>query len=368
MTFVAEVKTQCGAMDAQYEERTKTRAEETEAISKAVEILDAEEAHASFAKSFSFLQESQISSRTLRAASRLAKAKDPRLVTLAMQMKLDKFTNVKKAMDDMVFALKKEQEDEVKQKDFCIAELRETQLQSEDKTRSKEALLAKEQAIDLEKPKSEMETLQGEIAEMQKQLQLAGQNREKENTEFQKVVEEQRQTATLLKQALQVLGKFYNKGAFVQGSAVQPKAPGGFKDYQANGKSFGVMSMLQQLVDDTTAMEAEAVRAEKSAQTAYEAFAKDTTESITAKDAAIATKKSTKAKLEKTLAQTKRAREGEEAELGTLQKKAAELHETCDWLLQNFEARQSARDEEMDSVKKAKAILSGANFAEVQLD
>ncbi|CAJ1397259.1 unnamed protein product [Effrenium voratum] len=201
-----------------------------------------------------------------------------------MQMKLDKFTNVKKAMDDMVFALKKEQEDEVKQKDFCIAELRETQLQSEDKTRSKEALLAKEQAIDLEKPKSEMETLQGEIAEMQKQLQLAGQNREKENTEFQKVVEEQRQTATLLKQALQVLGKFYNKGAFVQGSAVQPKAPGGFKDYQANGKSFGVMSMLQQLVDDTTAMEAEAVRAEKSAQTAYEAFAKDTTESITAKE------------------------------------------------------------------------------------
>ncbi|CAJ1397258.1 unnamed protein product [Effrenium voratum] len=67
MTFVAEVKTQCGAMDAQYEERTKTRAEETEAISKAVEILDAEEAHASFAKSFSFLQESHKSPPALCA-------------------------------------------------------------------------------------------------------------------------------------------------------------------------------------------------------------------------------------------------------------------------------------------------------------
>ena len=33
------MKTQCGAMDAQYEERTKTRAEETEAISKAWRFL-----------------------------------------------------------------------------------------------------------------------------------------------------------------------------------------------------------------------------------------------------------------------------------------------------------------------------------------
>ncbi|CAL1158520.1 unnamed protein product [Cladocopium goreaui] len=52
-----------------------------------------------------------------------------------MQMKIDKFTNVKKAMDDMVFALKKEQADEVKQKDFCVEEFRKNQLQTEDKTR-----------------------------------------------------------------------------------------------------------------------------------------------------------------------------------------------------------------------------------------
>ena len=37
-------------------------------------------------------------------------------------------------------------------------------------------------------------------------------------------------------------------------------------------------------------------------------------------------------------------------------------------MMQNFEARQAARSEEMDSVKKAKAILSGATFAEIQLD
>eukprot|EP00435_Cladocopium_sp_Y103_P029381 s179_g7.t1 len=262
--FVDEVKKQCADMDAQWDERQKTRAEETEAISKAVEILDAAEAHENFAKTFSFLQESKESSRVSKAAAALAKAKDPRVLSLAMQMKIDKFTNVKKAMDDMVFALKKEQADEVKQKDFCVEEFRKNQLQTEDKTRTKEALLAKEQAIDIAKPKSDIETLESEIADMQKQLQLAGQNREKENAEFQKVIEEQRQTQSLLKEALTVLGKFYNKGAFLQGSQHAPEAPGGFKDYKANGKSFGVMSMLQQLVEDAKAMEAEAVRAENS--------------------------------------------------------------------------------------------------------
>lgn len=345
LSFVEEVKKQCADMDAQWDERQKTRAEETEAISKAVEILDADEAHENFAKTFSFLQESKESSRVSKAAAALAKA-----------------------MDDMVFALKNEQADEVKQKDFCVEEFRKNQLQTEDKTRTKEALLAKEQAIDIAKPKSDIETLESEIADMKKQLQLAGQNREKENAEFQKVIEEQRQTQSLLKEALTVLGKFYNKGAFLQGSQQAPEAPGGFKDYKANGKSFGVMSMLQQLVEDAKAMEAEAVRAENSAQTAYEAFAKDTTESVTKKESSISNKKAYKAKLEKTLVQTRESREGQENELETLATKLADLHESCDFLMKNFDARQTAREEEMDSVTKAKAILSGANFAEIQLD
>eukprot|EP00913_Durusdinium_trenchii_P011770 g11056.t1 len=127
------------------------------------------------------------------------------------------------------------------------------------------------------------------------------------------------------------------------------QVPGGFKDYKANGKSFGVMTMLQQLVDDAAAMEAEAVRAEKSAQSAYEAFAKDTTVSIAKKDPSIMNKKAHKAKLEQTLVQTRQSREGHERELETLEGKKMDLHESCDWLLKNFDARQSAREEDRRS-------------------
>ena len=280
---------------------------------------------------------------------------------------------VKKAMDDMVFTLTKEQEDEVKQKDFCVQEFRENEVETADKTRVQTSLLAKEQAIDVKKPQSEIETLEGEVAEMQKQLKQAGENREKENEEFQKVVEDQRKTQQLLKDALDSLSKFYNKEAMIQVNAHRAHdpsgpAPGGFKDYKANEKSFGVLSMLQKLIDDSKAMEAESVRAEKSAQKAYEAFSADTSKSVEKKEAAISDKKAEKARLEKTLVQTRKGREGAEDALQNLADTKAGLHESCDFLMQNFEARQAARSEEMDSVKKAKAILSGATFAEIQLD
>ncbi len=40
-----------------------------------------------------------------------------------------------------------------------------------------------------------------------------------------------------------------------------------------------------------------------------------------------------------------------------------DLHAECDWLVANFDSRKEARGGEVDSLKKAKAILSGADFA-----
>jgi len=39
------------------------------------------------------------------------------------------------------------------------------------------------------------------------------------------------------------------------------------------------------------------------------------------------------------------------------------LHIECDWLLQYFDARKEARATEVDQLKQAKAILSGAEFS-----
>merc|ERR1719338_101580 len=138
----------------------------------------------------------------------------PRLATLAYRVRLDAFTRVKKAIDDMVAQLLKEKEDEIKHKDFCVDEFNTNQLQTEKKEREKKDLIAKIEDLEMTiKSLTEaIEKLKGEIAEMQVQMKRAGEDREKENKEFQTTVADQRATQKLLKAALTVLQDFYKKG------------------------------------------------------------------------------------------------------------------------------------------------------------
>merc|ERR1719197_254249 len=62
----------------------------------------------------------------------------------------------------------------------------------------------------------------------------------------------------------------------------------------------------------------------------------------------------------------KDSKKSEEKELAATKQFMADLHEDCDWLLENFEARKTARAEEIDALGKAKAVLSGADFSLMQ--
>jgi len=47
-------------------------------------------------------------------------------------------------------------------------------------------------------------------------------------------------------------------------------------------------------------------------------------------------------------------------ELEQLSNEKADLHKSCDFTVKNFDVRQEARGEEIEALKQAKAILSGA--------
>merc|ERR1740129_2207167 len=122
--------------------------------------------------------------------------------------------------------------------------------------------------------------------------------------------------------------------------------------------------MIQQIISDAKAMEAEAIRSEEDAQKAYEDFVKETNASIEAKSKEIVNKSEQKAKAESELVETKEAKEAVMLELDQLSNYNAELHQSCDFVMKNFEVRQTARDEEVKALRQAKAILSGAKFEE----
>merc|ERR1712194_960246 len=137
----------------------------------------------------------------------------------------------------MIAQLLKEKEDEIKHKDFCVDEFSTNQLQTEKKEREKQDLIAKIEDLELtiKTLTEEIESLKAEIAEMQVQLKRAGENREKENKEFQMTVADQRETQKVLQAALNVLSEFYGKKAAAllqQQEPVGPPPPPGFEAYK----------------------------------------------------------------------------------------------------------------------------------------
>merc|ERR1711912_58476 len=366
----------CSMTDAEWEERQKTRQLEMEAVSKALAVLSTDDAHDLFTKTFnpSLLQKeaSMHSERRAQASQLLTsvaqKVQNPRLATLAVRVRLDAFTRVKKAIDDMVSQLLKEKEDEIKHKDFCVEAFNTNELQTEKKERAKQDLTAKIEDLDntIKSLTEAIDTLKSEVAEMQVQMKRAGEDREKENKEFQATVADQRASQKLLTAALNILKGFYaKKAALVQVSSSEPAGPPpppGFSEYKKNAAAGGVMGMIQQIINDAKAMEAEAIRSEEDAQKAYEEFVKDTNNSIDEKSKDITNKAETKAKAEADCVEAKEDKEAVMLELEQLANYKAELHSSCDFVMKNFEIRQTARDEEIEALKQAKAILSGAKF------
>merc|ERR1712232_980581 len=304
------LKEKCSMTDKEWEERTKTRQLEIEACSKALAFLSSDDAHDLFTRTFNpaFLQTSENDARRSQVSKLLSvaakKLQSPRLATLATKVKLDAFERVKKAIDDMIAQLLQEKADEIKHEDFCVDEFNKNQLETERKEREKADLIAKieDLTMTIEKLTKAIDTLKAEVSEMQVQLKRAGEDREKQNKEFQATVADQRETQKLLKAALSILGDFYNKekAAMMQTSQepAGPPPPAGFEAYKKNAASGGVMQMLEQIISDAKAMEAETIRAEEDAQKAYEDFVKDTNNSIEAKTKDIPNKSESKATAE----------------------------------------------------------------------
>jgi len=172
-------------------------------------------------------------------------------------------------------------------------------------------------------------------------------------------VNDQKATIKLLTQAMEVLKGFYEKKALLQQPA-GPPPPAGFKSYENNAGGGGVIGMITQIIQDSKAMLAEAVHDETDAQTAYESFVKETNNSVNTKNRDIVNKKEARSVAEGDKAQSETELEATNVELEQLSNEAADLHKSCDYYLKNFEVRQTAIDEEVEALRQAKGILSGA--------
>merc|ERR1719161_3180922 len=368
--FLATVKDTCATADADYEARLKVRTEEIKAVGETIGILTSDDAQTSFSKSTSFIQ---LRSRTHRLSSEQQKREkvthllkkaamksgDAQLARLASSAKLLDFSEIKKAIDDMIAELKTIQKEEADKYEFCTSEIKANEKETAAKTDLKAEL---EQTIDdlsssIATLTDEIAALAAFVAQTNVEMKAASENRELENKDFQVTVADQKATQAILKKAVDRMKAFYG---FIQ------QTPPKQGSYSKHGGGNIVVSLLQGVISESEDVEKKALNAENEAQKAYEEYISDSNAAVAAASTNIMNKSGSKAKAEQDKIQATESRDATIQDLLMLGEHNAALHQDCDFLIKNFEVRQSARAEEIDSLANAKAIFSGANFGFLQ--
>merc|ERR1719310_699331 len=294
--FLSNLALKCDNAEKEYNDRVKVRNEELTAVAETISILNDDDAKDQFNKAgFGvFIQVSSKSAKREQAAQFLSKAgkqlHKPALITLSMGMRLHGFEEVIAQIDSMKKALKEEQAEEVKQKDYCVAEFNENEKNVAEKMTLKTDLETKiaDDTTLIETLTEDIAALQAQIDETKKEMTKASGMRESANHEFQVTIQDQRATQAILKKALDRLKSFYG---FVQ-QGQEPPTQG---TYKKNAGSSGVMAMIETLVDESKALETDAMKGEADAQAAYETFMKDSTASNEAATKDVTNKNSRKA-------------------------------------------------------------------------
>jgi len=397
-TYLAELQKGCVTKDAEWEARSKLRAEELVALAETIKTLNDDDALELFKKtlpgpsaSFAQLQErSGVSRARAAAVLRNAPHRGPEidLVLLALQGKAAGFEKVIKLIDEMVVNLKREQSDDDSKKEYCSTELDK----SEDTGKQLEnGIEVSETAIEELKGAiatwtEEIASLKAGIASLDQSVAEATKLRKEENADFKSLVSSNKAAQEIMLWAKNRLNKFYNPKlykpeALVQaapqlvqvsahrsdGNVAPPPPPETFGAYVKKGQETGgVISMLDLLVGELDKEITEAETSEKDAQADYETLMADAGAKRAADTQAVVEKSAAKATGEESL----QAEVGNKKDLSTqlmeTRKVIMNLHAECDWLLQYFDVRKEARTEEIEALGRAKAVLNGADYSLLQ--
>merc|ERR550514_1646179 len=140
-----------------------------------------------------------------------------------------------------------------------------------------------------------------------------------------------------------------------------PEMPSG--PVKKNAKSAGVIGMMDTIINDLGSDMKDMEYEEKTAQSDYAELMADSQTTRAGDTKALTGKQTTKAETESSLMTTKEIRSATATDLKQVQTVIQDLHAACDFIMQNFDLRKEARTNEIEGLKNAKAVLSGANFS-----
>merc|ERR1719327_750899 len=226
---------QCTQKSSDFEARQELRAEEIEAIGKAIEILGSPEVSGNAEKYLpGFVQKKVSAFPQLRAGSSSsagmrpvqknvaaflqgrAAALNSRVLSLvASKVSADPFEKVKKMIKDLIVRLMEEAGEEAEHKGWCDTELASNKQTRETMTAEVETLTSQKDKLtaDIAKLGEEIAELTQAIADIDKAVAEATEERAAEKEKNEETIKDAKEAQVAVSQALAVLKEFYAKAA-----------------------------------------------------------------------------------------------------------------------------------------------------------
>merc|ERR1719324_319555 len=365
--YLSDLITECDAKSKAYENRQMLRAEELEAIGKAIEIIQSPDVMGAGEKhlpQFIQLKASTKSMSLLRAnadapiraklvsylQSKAKSTKSKLLLMIATKAAAGgPFDKVKKMIKDLIVKLMEEATEESEHKGWC-----DTELGTNKQTRGDKA----DQVATLTAESEELE------AKIDKAVAEATALRQKEKEKNTVTIEEAKVAQAAVAKAIAVLEEFYAKAADAT-SLAQMDQPEGISDkpYKGmGGASGGIIGMLQVIESDFARLETETSSSEEQAEEEYTKFTDDSAQDKAVKNMDLENKGEDKTTAESDLVTTKSDLDATQKELDAALAYYEKLKPSCVDAGLSYEERVKMREEEIQSLQEALRILSGEDI------
>jgi len=381
--YLSDLTATCQQKATDFESRQQLRAEEIEAIQKAIEIISSESVKGNAdtylpklmqkKASFSQLRSNGQGSAQDRVAQYLREQGEHLnsnvLSALAVRVSDDPFRKVKKMIKDLLVRLMEEANEEAEHKGWCDTELATNEQTRKEKTNAVETLHAQSDELQasIAKLTEEMAELTDGVAKLDAAMADATKIRQEEKAKNEVTIKDAKEAQTAVSQALTVLKEFYAKAADATALVQQqPEAPeifsSPYKGMQAeNG---GVIGMLEVIESDFARLEADTAASEATAQKEYDQFMTDSKVDKAQKTTDIEHKTAKKQDENQALTVTKADLEGTQKELDAALAYFDKLKPSCVDAGVSYEDRVGRRKEEIQSLQEALRILNGEDLAE----
>jgi len=376
--YLGDLTATCEQKAGDFENRQQLRADEIEAIEKAIEIISSGSVSGNAAKHLPGLLQKKRSFAQLRTIGRsdaqtrvaqylqdeAARLNSRVLSALAVQAQDDPFGKVKKMIKDLIVRLMEEANEEAEHKGWCDTELSTNEQTRKEKTTAVEMLHAEIDQLEasITKLTEDITELSGAVADLDTAMASATGLRQEEKAKNADTIGDSQEAQTAVAQALTVLKEFYAKAAestsFVQQPEVFDKP---YKGMQSeNG---GVIGMLEVIESDFARLEADTTASEATAQKEYDEFMTDSQVDKAQKSTDVEHKTAKKQDEEQALTTKRADLEGTQKELDAALAYFDKLKPSCVDAGVSFEDRVSRRKEEIESLQEALKILNGEDIA-----